>query len=276
MTIRESHTDLTPPLIVFTDLDGTLLDHDSYSHQAAAPALDTLRRLGVPVVLASSKTAAEIAALRSELRFDHVPAIVENGAGLLPAGVGADVGDTSQYDALRTALGKLPPDLRGAYEGFGDWGADKIAQITGLPHDQAALAAQRQYSEPGLWTGDDAGKATFLDALSQMGITGREGGRFLTLSFGGTKAQQMNAILTQYGFPPSVALGDAPNDVEMLQSADLGIVIANPHRAPLPPLDGENAGHIRRTTRPGPSGWNSAMTQIIAERELEGPEAHHG
>lgn len=256
-----------PPMIVFTDLDGTLLDHDSYSYAAAAPALARLRAAGVPVVLASSKTAAEIAPLRDALGFAHVPAIVENGAGLLAPGAGAG-DDTAAYDRLRAALDALPADLRTGFSGFGDWGPAGIARETGLPPADAARAGQRQFSEPGLWRGDAAGKSAFLQALAAQGIAAREGGRFLTLSYGGTKAGQMETVLARYGHPFSVALGDAPNDVEMLETADLGIVVANPHRPPLPPLEGEDTGGIRRTEDPGPTGWNNAMQTVIVERQI--------
>ena len=46
-------------MVIFTDLDGTLLDHENYSFRMALPALDLLRRRGVPVVPVSSKTAPE-------------------------------------------------------------------------------------------------------------------------------------------------------------------------------------------------------------------------
>jgi mannosyl-3-phosphoglycerate phosphatase len=253
-----------PALIVFTDLDGTLLDHDSYSPAAAEPALAQLRAAGVPVVLATSKTAAEVAPLRERLGFAHVPAIVENGAGLLEPGTEAPPGD--RYKDLRGALDTLPADLRAGFEGFGDWAPEGIADRTGLPPEQAARAAKRKFSEPGLWTGSAADKERFLGALAARGITAREGGRFLTLSFGGTKAERMEEILARYGHPFSVALGDAPNDIEMLERADLGIIVANPHRAPLPPLRGEAEGRIRRTALPGPAGWNDAVLQVMVER----------
>lgn len=253
-----------PALIVFTDLDGTLLDHDTYSPAAAEPALARLRAAGVPVVLASSKTAAEIAPLREALGFAQVPAIVENGAGVLEPSESAPAG--GQYQKLREALNGLPADLRAGFEGFGDWGPKGIAEHTGLSLEQAARAAQRQFSEPGLWMGSAADKAQFLKALAAKGVTAREGGRFLTLSFGGTKAGQMDGILARYGHPFSVALGDAPNDVEMLERADLGIIVANPHRAPLPPLRGESRGGIRRTTLAGPAGWNDAILQVMVEK----------
>ena len=49
-------------LIVFTDLDGTLLDHDDYSFEAARPALAKLETLNIPVILTTSKTATEVSA----------------------------------------------------------------------------------------------------------------------------------------------------------------------------------------------------------------------
>ena len=86
--------------VVFTDLDGTLLDHDSYAWTAAAPALDALKQAGVPLVLASSKTAAEIAALHAELGLGRTPAIVKKGAGLWRPGAGPDdTGADANQDA---------------------------------------------------------------------------------------------------------------------------------------------------------------------------------
>ena len=56
-----------PPLVVFSDLDGTLLDHDTYAWDAAKPALTRLALLGCPVILTSSKTAAEITVLQADM-----------------------------------------------------------------------------------------------------------------------------------------------------------------------------------------------------------------
>lgn len=253
-----------PALLVFTDLDGTLLDHDDYSHAAAEPALARLKAAGVPVILASSKTAAEIAPLRDELGLSAHPAIVENGAGILEPGAAAAEA-TGQYAELRATLDQLPTALRAQYRGFGDWGAAEIARQTGLSKASAVLAADRRYSEPGLWSGDAEGREAFVAALRALGVVAREGGRFLTLSFGGTKAGRMAEIAARHSTPFVVALGDAPNDIEMLEQADLGIVIANPQRPPLPPLTGEERGHIMRIDAPGPKGWNAAMERVITE-----------
>ncbi|GGE61021.1 HAD-IIB family hydrolase [Actibacterium pelagium] len=256
-----------PPLIVFTDLDGTLLDHETYSHSAALPALERLKSLRIPVVLASSKTAAEIAPIRQQMGFADAPAIVENGAGLLNPGQNS-LGDSTDYAQIRAALDSLPENLRAPFRGFGDLGIGGVAQATGLSPENASLACLRQFSEPGLWSGRPKDRTAFINALAKQGISAREGGRFLTFSLGSTKADRMAEIADSFGAPPSVALGDAPNDVEMLQAATYGVIIANPHRQPLPNLRGEETGQIRRTNLPGPEGWNAAINEILNELGL--------
>ncbi len=57
----------TPKLVIFTDLDGTLLDRDTYSFEPALPALRLIRQKDIPLVLSSSKTRAEIEFYRERI-----------------------------------------------------------------------------------------------------------------------------------------------------------------------------------------------------------------
>ena len=68
-------------LVVFTDLDGTLLDHETYSYGPAQEALDLLERKRIPLILCSSKTRAEIELIQLDLRLRH-PFISENGGAI--------------------------------------------------------------------------------------------------------------------------------------------------------------------------------------------------
>jgi len=255
-------------LVVVSDLDGTLLDHETYSHAAAAEALALLRARGIPLVLSSSKTAAEIAPLRAELGFSNCPAIVENGAGLLEPEDGAQSDDgPTDYERLRRALDSLPEDLRESFEGFGDWSACDVSARTGLSLEAAARAMQRRFSEPGVWTGTAGDLDRFLANLAHSGISAVQGGRFLTLSFGADKAGRLAEIRRRYDRPRApafiVALGDAPNDMAMLEAADFAVIVANPAHDPLPALDGEMAGRIVRSRFTGPSGWNDSLLSFL-------------
>lgn len=254
--------------MIFTDLDGTLIDHHSYDWSPARLALDKLRDLDAPVILASSKTAPEISALRSDMDLDAYPAIVENGAGLLQANATPDA-MADDYDRLRAHLNALPAALRDLFTGFGDMSVDDVRAATGLDASSATLAKQRAFSEPGQWHGDDAAKQDFLSALREQGVQAQQGGRFLTLSFGATKADQVRAIVADFAPANTIALGDAPNDIAMLETTDYGVIIANPDKPPLPPLKGEEQGRITRTQEAGPTGWNTAIHALLQKLNLE-------
>ncbi|MHA6265145.1 HAD-IIB family hydrolase [Arenibacterium sp. CAU 1754] len=260
-----------PGILVFSDLDGTLLGHDDYSWRPAAAALARLRDIGAGVILATSKTAAEVAPIRQAIGFADWPAIVENGAGLLEAGQTSDLGP-AQYNEIRDLLRSLPVGFRG----FGDMTAQEVADVTGLSLDAARNAKARQFTEPGLWTGPEPELNGFLDAARRAGLHARRGGRFLTLSFGGTKADQMDALIKRFRPGMTIALGDAPNDVEMLEKADFAVIVANSSARALPHLPGEVAGRILRTRLEGPRGWADAMTTFLNRNTPAEDASKHG
>ena len=68
-------------LIVFSDLDHTLLDGRDYSHAKAAPGLALLEAQDVPLVLCTSKTRPEVEFHRHRLNNRH-PFVVENGGAV--------------------------------------------------------------------------------------------------------------------------------------------------------------------------------------------------
>lgn len=256
--------------IFVTDLDGTLLDHDSYSYAAAQPALDALAAAGIPLVLATSKTAAEVRPLHAALNLGDTPAIVENGAGIID---GAEtVEEFSTYTRIRAALDAMPEELRAGFTGFGDLGDRGVVRETGLPLDAAILARRRAYSEPGIWSGTETKLAKFCDHLAAIGITAQQGGRFLTLSEGRTKAEALRAVARRLKAKHVVALGDAPNDAAMLEAADTGIIVRNEHGTPLPPLAGEDEGRILRTVLTGPAGWNAAVLELLGKSDATGKQ----
>ena len=258
--------------LVFTDLDGTLLDHDSYSFEAARPALDLLASRGIPVILASSKTEAEMRPIAEAIGIAH-PMIVENGAGV----VGLDTESAfsredlqSPYNDMRSFLRELPKELATCFEGFGDWSAARVAAETGLPLPAAELARQRLFSEPGRFTGTEVQRQAFMALLDAQGFTAVQGGRFFTLMPKTSKAERMAEVVVYYQrlsageMIRTVALGDAPNDLAMLQAADCGIIIANPAHKALPVTERETEGAILRSEQSGPEGWNIMIHQLVA------------
>ncbi|WP_114390823.1 HAD-IIB family hydrolase [Notoacmeibacter marinus] len=251
-------------MIVFTDLDGTLLDHSSYAFDAALPAIRRLRAAAIPIVPATSKTAAEVVPLMERIGLDG-PAIVENGGGVI---VGSQAGPQSEdYLVIRERLEQIPETLRKKFTGFADMGEGGIARATGLSSEAARLAGQRQFTEPGLFDGSADELRDFLDTLNRLGISAKKGGRFLTLANGRhSKADRMSEIAHELkAQPPFVALGDAPNDRAMLEAANIAIIVRNPDHDGIDVAETADR-RVIRTSQPGPMGWNEAIQTILDEQ----------
>src|SRR5579871_866855 len=72
--------------VIFTVLEGALLDPKSQSWSAAAEALAEIERRRVPLILVTSGTRAELEAFRTKIGHGH-PFVTESGGGLfLPDG----------------------------------------------------------------------------------------------------------------------------------------------------------------------------------------------
>ncbi|MCB1772904.1 MAG: HAD-IIB family hydrolase [Gammaproteobacteria bacterium] len=273
-------------LIVFTDLDGTLLDHHDYGFEPALPALEALRRRQVPLVLTTSKTLAEVRLINAAL--DNTQAvIVENGGAIaLPATLAGQLAggqpdtlagfeavddhrvlrNSPAYAAIRAFIAQQRTTHGYRLTGFGDMTAADIAHHTGLSTDQAVLAAQRLCSEPFLWHDSEARLQRFREAAADAGLGMTRGGRFWHLMGDTSKARAMHQLREWIdhgrGRSVTVALGDSDNDREMLEQADIAVCVRR-HDGTM--LDCEGQQRTLRTGQPGPTGWNSAVLEILRD-----------
>lgn len=242
-------------MVVFTDLDGTLLDHETYSFAPALGALDALRARGIPVVLVTSKTRSEVEALR--LTMNHTdPYIVENGAAIfMPDHPPIILGRTTAEAraALRAAAEESGVQVRG----FGDMPMDEISQRSGLKPAIAQLAAQREYGEPFVVIAGAA--AALLEPLASRGFQLTQGGRFFHVLGGCDKALAVAQLAKKLGDPDTIGLGDAPNDLGFLRAIRRPVIIPGRHldamRSALP--------EALEAPAPGPAGWNHAVMTIL-------------
>lgn len=257
----------TPPLLVFTDMDGSLLDHYSYSHQPADAMLKKLEDQGIPVIANTSKTFDELIELRRSINNRH-PLIAENGAVVyLPkalfAGAPAECTDFGDYwvkefcpprSRWQSIINSLTEEFSGEFSTFEQGGIDAIIEWTGLSEKQARLAAQRRYGEPVRWFGSDERAELFIARLRDLGASVLQGGRFIHVSGQSDKGLAMQWLAALYmknmQSEPRVAtlaIGDGPNDIAMLEVADFALIIRSPAN-PAPKLlrlkDRETLGAI--------------------------------
>jgi mannosyl-3-phosphoglycerate phosphatase len=258
--------------LVFTDLDGTLLDHHSYSFAPAKPALALLSERKIPVILNSSKTIAEIEAIAGDLSLDTA-IIAENGSLIRQPNQAEPVILGKDYAFICQKLDQLREDHGYLFAGFHDWTHEEISDITGLPIESAARAAQRQASEPMIWKDTKEALDRFTAQLNETGLTLKRGGRFWHVMGDTDKVKAMQYLIDEYRHthqikPTIIALGDGPNDQEMISAADIGIVVFNPDGIPLAISEQSakaNDRRIIRTKEPGPIGWNTAIMMLLKE-----------
>ena len=259
------------PVLVVTDLDGTLLDHDTYSFDAARPALARLAAAGVALVPASSKTVAELEPLCARLGTG-APRIAENGSVLdIPAGsidpstAARRLSLGTRYEDVLAQLATLRADgFR--FRGFADMDDAEVAERTGLPVEQARLARARDASEPLLWQDGDSRLNEFTARLDAAGLAAVRGGRFVSVQARIDKADAVRRLTDLFADahggarPFVIAAGDAANDLAMLSSADIAVVVASPTGSR---LGDPSAPTVLRPDGLGPEGFRRGIDTAL-------------
>lgn len=251
-------------MIVVTDLDGTLLDHHDYSWVAAIDAMALLDRRGIPLILNSSKTAAEMRSLRKALGND-CPYITENGSGIcLPSDYGDEfVAMGLNRERVLYVLHALRKLHGFAFTGFADMDPAALIACTGLDHTAAVAALDRHFTEPLLWQDSEARFGEFVKILEDSGLACTRGGRFWHVAGAADKGRALEWLREHYGsggHPVHViALGDGNNDIPMLEAADMAVIIPSPVN-PLPAV--RNPRRLV-ATQAGPAGWNAALLSLL-------------
>ncbi|MFK7916283.1 MAG: HAD-IIB family hydrolase [Pseudomonadales bacterium] len=273
---RELATMAPTQTLIFTDLDGTLLD-DDYDLQGAAGAMDAMQEHGAVVIPVSSKTLPELRELAA-LRNLQTPLIFENGAGiawplqLAPSHLdqfsdGYAIELCGQgYEPMCELLSDLRQRNGYRFQGFADFTDAQVAAQTGLTVAGAALARQRMASEPLCWRDDPGALQQFRRDLEAAALTLTRGGRFYhvmpTTNKGAAAARVVAAYRqTLTGALRTVACGDSPNDLALLEFADACALFPRPDCSYLS-LPGKA---LARAPRAGTRGWLTTVTALLAE-----------
>jgi mannosyl-3-phosphoglycerate phosphatase len=268
---------MTKPYVIFSDLDGTLLDYHTYSFESAQPALDKIKNEGIPLILVSSKTRRELVYYQEELDLKGQPFVVENGSAIftLPGYFsGLRRSEVSGYYD-RYALGKTYNEIESILKiisekysynirGFHNASQKEIKEMTGLTESQLQMALSREFSIPLFF--DDQAEQILKKEIDSYGLRILYGGRFMHLLSNVDKGEAMKIIMEGYCEREgrydlqSIALGDSLNDFAMLAAADHPFLVKK-----------HDGSYERRQTLEsviyspgiGPEGWNQSLTTFL-------------
>lgn len=267
-------------IIIFTDLDGTLLDYSTYSFEGASEALNVITEKGIPLIICSSKTRREIEYYRERLNNSY-PFISENGGGIFIPKCSWFIVQSSEfkveedggYSIIR--LGARYDDLRRTMQelrdegfnvrGFGDMTVEEVARLAGMSLYEAELAKKRDFDEPFIYEGPASGLPGLLEKITLKGFNYTEG-RFLHILGDSDKGMAV-AILTDFYRKEfeeiiTVAIGDSPNDIPMLRRVDCPVVVRKNDGCYDERID---VPGLIKADGIGPEGWNGAVLDLLRE-----------
>jgi len=262
-------------VIIFTDLDGTLLDYYTYSCEVAMPLVTRLKRAGIEIVLCSSKTRAEIEMYRKRLGL-NTPFIVENGGAIFidrdyftfPYEYQRAIGNYRVIE-LGIAYGEVRRLLEGvrlennlSFRGFGDMDDAKVAALTSLDMASAGRARRREYGETLDLGGSERDIKHILDRIKDAGLNWSRGSRLYSVGGGSDKGIAVRVVASLYnkklGKIKTIGIGDSPNDEPMLAEVDFPVLVQKPGGC----WENMEIPNLYKVDGIGPEGWVEAIKNL--------------
>ncbi|WP_321311977.1 HAD-IIB family hydrolase [Halarcobacter sp.] len=261
--------------VIFTDLDGTFLNHDDYSFADAKESLELLKSKKIPIVFTTSKTRVEVEKLQEKVEINE-PFIIENGAAIFfPKNYQnfnlsfLDELDNYYLYQLGLSYNKIL-EFYNKYKkefgmfGFSDMSVEEVINYTGLDRQSAILSKKRDFTEPFLIK-DDFSIEKLQNLASNYDIKITKGGRFYHLigkyqDKGLAVKKAIEIFENLYNVKiDSIGLGDGPNDIAMFENVKKAVIIKN-HKNDYVEYFGNNQ---QKSSYQGSKGWNEMVLKNV-------------
>ena len=253
-------------LWVVSDVDGTLMDH-SYDLTPAKETIKLLQELSIPVILCTSKTAAEVKVIRSQLNLTD-PYIVENGAAIYGESlikVNGEIILGEKYKKLENILNIISNEINYDLIPLNNLSDLEATELTGLKGHSLDLMRDRHWSMPFL--NPPSNKEEEINFIcKKFNVEIFRGNRMShMLSINSNKGKAINA-LKKYSNNPNIkiiGLGDSPNDLPLLVNSDYKVVIPSTNGPNLRLLESLNDYDFTLASYPNGYGWKSEINKLI-------------
>jgi len=256
--------------VIFTDLDGTLLD-ENYSFEDAREVVEELKKRKIPLIFCSAKTKVEQEYFLKLMKIAH-PFIVEDGSAIfVPRGyfkrVFGKVKGEYEVRILGVKRGEIIEEIQKIEErglkikGFFNMSDVEVARLTGLNKEMAKKAMERGFSEIVVEADEEA-----IEMLKKrFNVT--LGGRFLHIYGKGADKGKAVKILVEFFKEEhkgvkTIGIGNSYTDEPMLKNVDLPILVRNQNGWAEIKVEG-----LKLVDEIGPRGFAKAINDFILKSE---------
>ena len=257
-------------VVIFTDLDGSLLHRDTFKFDSIKDYIKSLVSKGVIIIPNSSKTEKEIEKFNEELGV-NLPYISENGSSIHGLNLITSnfpdklVLSREKEELLKIYENKVPEKLKEKCFQISKMSKKEKENILGQKDEKLKDALNRKYTLPFLFKGDKNEKNRLLKILNLNSLTLQEGGRVSNLCDNINKVKSMNRVIkilkkTEDKIK-TIAVGDNFNDLEMLRNCDIPCLVFNDQFT----LDQINIENLIFSNKPSPEGWADVIKMALAK-----------
>ena len=251
---------------VVSDVDGTMMDH-SYDLTPAKETIKLLQKLSIPVILCTSKTAAEVRVIRKELNLTD-PYIVENGGAIYGDSLTKVNGEIilgEKYEILENILSNISNEIKHDLVPLNKISDQEATELTGLEGHSLELMRDRHWSMPFLNPPENKEEEINI-CCKKFNVEIFRGNRMShMLSINSNKGKAIN-VLKKYSNNPNIkiiGLGDSPNDLPLLLNSDYKIVIPSISGPNMKLLENLNDYKFTLASDPNGYGWKSEINKLI-------------
>lgn len=276
---------IAPRQLIFTALDGALVDARTGSFADAEEALSELERRHIALILVTPRTREEVEPFRRKLQHNH-PFITESGGGIFfPDGYfNVKIPDAARiarylgiaqgkpYAEVCEALDDIAEECGVGVAGFHHMSPREIADNTGMKPREAYLARAREFDEPFFFTSaDEKAIARFVETAKEKGYQARQSGMFWHFSSGCDPARAVRTVTRLFREATriklrAIGIGADDEDLAWLRAVDHAVLLSGgkADQGTSPADNTQNARNIVRGNTPGPAGWNETIMNIIS------------
>ncbi len=256
-------------IIIFTDLDGSLLDNKTFKFDVIKDYIKKLISSGVIIIPNSSKTEAELLDFNRKSKL-NLCFISENGSSIhglnlinknFPSKISISRPVNEIYKIYND---NISLDLKKKITLILKLEKKKQEKIFGLKFDQLLLATKRMHSIPILFEGTEIEKNILIENINNMGLSVQTGGRIMNICDNTNKANAMSKALQiiKEEFDKelvTIGVGDNENDIEMLKQADYPCLVKNDN------FDSStlNIDNLIKSTKLSPMGWSDVIKTAL-------------